>query len=407
MNKPVNNTRYYEIFGVDKNATQQEIRKSYRKLAVKLHPDKGGDPAKFQEMQNAYEVLSDPKKREIYDKYGEEGIKEGMGNSNVDFDPFDFFGGFPFGGGRSRQNVKRKCKAKLIQMHISLENAYNGGRKEVEYDRRIICTKCKGTGSSNPNAKTTCSKCNGTGMRLVVQRHGPMIMQTQTTCDECNGEGKIIKDKCKECKGKMVKNIKRKIGIDIDKGVPDGHRYTMGGEGDEYPEIETGDLVVEIFLDKHKDFIRKGADLVYKTEISLLEALTGVKIAITHLDGRRILIYTEPGEIIQPEKLKTVSELGMPFFNRPYKYGNLYLDFQIIFPDKLTNEQTAKIIEILNNEKINKIGKLPKDIEKYTLEDYDASETNSSYKGGKKEDWKGDISDDDNKKVNCKNCNNQ
>ena len=380
-------------------------------MAIKLHPDKGGDPAKFQEMQNAYEVLSDPKKREIYDKYGEEGLKQGMGSGGVDFDPFDFFGGFgPFGGGRSRSNVKRKCKAKLVEMHISLEDAYNGGKKEKEYDRRIICTKCKGTGSSNPDAKTTCPTCNGSGMKLIIQKHGPMIMQTQSQCSDCNGEGKIIKDKCKECKGKMVKNIKRKIVVDIDKGVPDGHRYTLSGEGDEYPDIETGDLVVEIFLEKHKDFIRKGADLIYKTEISLLEALTGVKIAITHLDGRRILIYTEPGEIIQPETLKTVTELGMPFFGRQYKYGNLYLDFQIVFPDKLNEEQSSKIIQILNNERINNIGNVPKDIEKYTMEDYVASETNSSYKGGKKEDWRGEGDDDDDEEgggyhrtVNCSN----
>ena len=392
--------------GVDKNASPQEIRKAYRKLVIKLHPDKGGDPEKFKEMQNAYEVLSDPKKREIYDKYGEEGLKEGGG---ADFDPFDFFGGFGGFGSRSRENVKRKCKAKLVELKITLEDSYNGGRKEVEYDRRIICPKCKGSGSSNPNAKTTCSKCNGSGVRLVVQRHGPMIMQTQTTCDECNGEGKIIKDKCKECKGQMVKTIKRKIGVDLEKGVPDGHRYKMACEGDEYPEVETGDLIIEIFLQKHKDFIRKGADLLYKCEISLLEALTGVTLAITHLDGRRILIKSSPGEIIQPQTLKTVEELGMPFFNSPCRFGHLYIDFQIVFPDKLSDEQSNKITEILNNERLNHVGNVPKDIEKYTLEDYDASETNSSYKGGKKEDWKGEDDDEDeegggyHRTVNCSN----
>ena len=391
--------------GIPKTATPEEIRKAHRKLVIKLHPDKGGDPEKFKEMQNAYEVLSDPKKREIYDKYGEEGLK----NGGAEFDPFDFFGDFGPFRTRSSQNVKRKCKAKLVELSITLEDSYNGGRKEVEYERRIVCPKCKGTGSANPDAKTTCSKCNGSGVRLIVQRHGPMIMQTQTTCDECNGEGKIIKDKCKECKGKMVKTIKRKIGVDLERGVPDGHRYKMACEGDEFPEVETGDLIIEIFLNKHKTFIRKGADLIYKCEISLLEALTGVKFAITHLDGRRILIQSKPGEIIQPQTLKTVEELGMPFFNSPFRFGNLYIDFHIAFPDKFSDEQSTKITEILNNERLNHVSNITKDIEKATFEEYNASEANSSYKGGKKEDWKGEDDDDEDeegayhKTVNCSN----
>ena len=141
-----------------------------------------------------------------------------------------------------------------------------------------------------------------------------------------------------------------------------------------------------------------------------MEALTGVKFAITHLDGRRILIESNPGEIIQPETLKTVEELGMPFFNSPYRFGNLYIDFQIAFPDKLTEEQNKKIAEILNNERLNHVGSFPKDIEKYTVEDYNASEANSSYKGGRKEDWKGEDDDEDDeegggyhKTVNCSN----
>ena len=303
-----------------------------------MHPDKGGDSGKFQEMQNAYEVLSDPKKREIYDKYGEEGLKEGMG-SEAEFDPFSSFF-------TQRQNVKRKCKAKLVQVKITLEEFYNGAKKTVEFDKRTICSKCKGTGSSDPDAKTRCPSCNGKGVKLVMQRMGNMILQSQKTCDECRGEGEIIKEKCKECKGQKVKYIKTKHNLDIDKGVPDGYRYTVKDEGDQHPEIENGDTVFEIFLEPHKDFKRKGADLVYKCEISLLQALTGLKFVITHLDGKKILIYTKPGEIIEPLKMKTVKELGMPFFNSPYKYGNLYLDFEIIFPDKLTENESKKITEM-------------------------------------------------------------
>ena len=347
-----------------------------------MHPDKGGDPEKFKEMQGAYEVLSDPEKRAIYDQYGEEGLKEGMGGAGADFDPFSSFSSF-FG---QRQNVKRKCKAKLVQLHISLEEAYNGATKSVSYDRRIICPKCKGTGSNNPNAKTSCPGCNGKGVRIEIKRMGNMVLQQQKRCNECQGEGVVIKEKCKECKGEKVKYVKIKKNLDIDKGVPDGHRYTIKDEGDQYPDIENGDVVFEIYLDKHKDFIRKGADLVYKCEISLLQALTGLKFVITHLDGRKILIHTQPGEIIKPMQLKTVKELGMPFFNAPYKYGNLYFDFQSIFPETLNEEQTTKLTTILKNEKLHTKQSDTSKMDKYFLEEYKASEENSNHRGGRSDE---------------------
>ena len=263
-----------------------------------------------------------------------------------------------------------KCKKILVELSITLEDAYNGARKEVEYDRIIICPKCKGTGLFNPN--------------------------------ECTDKGNIIKKQCEECEGKKVQNIKRKIEIDLDKGVPDQHRYIMANEGNEYPNYENGDLIIEILLQKHKDFIRKGADLFYKCKISLLEALTGVKMIINHLNGRKFLIQSRPDEIIQPESLKTVKELGMPFFNSPNKFGNLYVEFKIVFPEKLTKEQNKILSEILKDERFNLADDLSKDMENLILEDYNESEMNPYYKGGKKEDWKG-KEDDKDKGVNCAN----
>jgi DnaJ-class molecular chaperone len=251
-----------------------------------------------------------------------------------------------FGGGQRQQQQKRKCKARLIQMTITLEEAYLGGTKPFEYAVRETCKICFGTGSANPAAQHKCGSCQGKGIRLVIQRMGNMVLQTQQTCDECKGEGTTIKDKCKECNGEKVKYNTKTKNIDIDKGVPDGHRYSFYGEGDEYPEVDTGDLIIEIFIEKHKDFIRKGADLIYKTEITLLQALTGFSFIINHLNGKKILIKSKEDEIIKPGVLKTVHELGMPFNNAPYKFGNLYLEFDLIFPDKLESDQTTQISEV-------------------------------------------------------------
>lgn len=390
--------------GLDKSATHEDIIKVYKRLIIRCHPDKGHDPKIFKEIQKAYNVLSDPKKKKIYDEYGEEGLTDAeIGEDS------DLFNIFSCGTPPTNKNLKKKCKEKLVELSITLEDSYNGEKKEIEYDRRIICPKCKDVESSYLNENNTCLKCNGSGMRIItMQNKDCMDFNSQQECDECNGEGKIIKEKCQECEGNKVKNIKRKMEINLEKGVPDGHRYSIANEGDEFPDFETGDLIVAIVLQKHKDFIRKGADLLYKCKISLLESLIGFNISFNHLDGRRILIESNPDKIIQPETLKTVEGLGMPFFNSPDKYGNLYIDFKIVFPDKLDKDQKKNLCEILKNEKINIVDDLSKDIEKYHLVDYNEEKINSDYNGGKKGDLKGESDNeneegDNNKEVNCAN----
>ena len=231
-------------------------------------------------------------------------------------------------------------------MKISLKDAFKGGKKSFEYSRRVICKPCNGTGSANPAANNKCGGCAGKGMKVVMQRRGHIVLQSQQTCPDCKGEGFVIKDKCKVCKSEKVQYVTKKIEVDLDRGVPDGFRYSFYGEGDEYPEIDTGDLFVEIFIEKDNTFIRKGADLIYKIEISLLQALTGLSFMITHLDGKQILIKSKEGLCIKPGVFKTVKELGMPFHNAPYKFGNLYIDFEIDFPNKLNEDEIKQITEV-------------------------------------------------------------
>ena len=244
------------------------------------------------------------------------------------------------------QQRKRKCKSRLVQLKITLEDAYNGGKKTVDFQRKRNCKKCKGTGSANPAATAKCSGCNGKGVKLITQRMGNMLLQTTTTCPDCSGEGQMIKEKCKDCKGEKICSETKILEIELDKGVPDGHRYNFPLEGDQLPDVEAGDIVVEIFLEKNKHFIRKGADLVYKARITLLQALTGFNFVLTHLDGRKILIQNKENDIIKPGQLKTIKELGMPFFERNYAHGNLYLDFEIVFPEKMNDQQIKDLSKV-------------------------------------------------------------
>ena len=373
--KDVDTTKYYKILGVEKTASQDDIRRAYRKLVKTKHPDKGGSQKEFQEIQLAYDTLSDENKRKVYDEYGEEGIKEGMDGQGPS-DIFDILRG-------KGRNTKRRTKSILRPLEVSLEDIYVGKEKYLEIERYRICKKCKGSGSKNPNADTKCKGCGGRGVKMVVQRMGNTILQSQQACPECRGQGYVIKneDKCKECDGNKVSKESKLIKISLDKGAPDGKRYTFEGESDEMPDCEPGDVIIEIKIKKHNLFQRTGADLTYVADISLLEALTGFELLITHLDGRKVLIKSKPGEIIKPGVMKTVKECGMPFFDHPTNFGNLYIRFNIKFPKSLQENQKTALQQLFP-----KIVMPIKDIdsikEKYNMTEDNEAETNKFATGG-------------------------
>ena len=378
--KDVDTTKYYKILGVDKNASKDEIKKAYRNLVRTKHPDKGGSEEEFQNIQLAYDTLSDENKRKVYDEYGEEGLKEGMTGE----EPTDIFDLFTRGG---KKNVKRKTKSVLQAMEVSLEDIFMGKEKYLEIKRYRICKKCKGNGSKDPNANTKCPGCNGKRVKLVVQRMGNTILQSQQTCPDCRGEGYIIKneDKCPTCKGQKVNQESKTLKIMLDKGAPDGKRYTFEGESDEMPGYDPGDVIIEIRIKKHPVFERTGADLTMKADISLLEALTGFQLLINHLDGRHVLINSKKGEIIKPGVIKTVKECGMPFFDHPTRFGNLYIKFNIHFPKSLKEDQKEALFELFPKITlpIKDIGKIK---EKYKMTEYNENATNTFATGGNRPD---------------------
>ncbi|TJX51591.1 molecular chaperone DnaJ, partial [Soehngenia saccharolytica] len=231
--KKSDNTKYYEVLGVSKTAAADELKKAYRKAAIKNHPDKGGDPEKFKELAQAYEVLSDPEKREIYDQYGEDAMKEGMGGGGASHNPFDifesFFGGSPFGGsafggGSSRGRRQKQGEDVVHPLKVSLEELYTGISKKLSLSRNILCPKCKGKGSKS-GASSRCSGCQGSGMRVSIRQLGPgMIQQMQHVCSDCRGSGETIsdKDKCAQCKGNKVVQDKKMLEVNVEKGMQHG-----------------------------------------------------------------------------------------------------------------------------------------------------------------------------------------
>eukprot|EP00927_Polykrikos_kofoidii_P003985 TRINITY_DN1158_c0_g1_i12.p1 TRINITY_DN1158_c0_g1~~TRINITY_DN1158_c0_g1_i12.p1 ORF type:complete len:515 (-),score=101.08 TRINITY_DN1158_c0_g1_i12:469-2013(-) len=277
--KPADTTKFYTELGVDKNAGADEIKKAYRKLAVKHHPDKGGDPEKFKEITRAYEVLSDSDKRSKYDKYGEEGL-DGEGGS----DPTDIFESF-FGGGRrgggGGGRKRQKTKDVVQPLKVTLEQLYSGASKKMAITRQVIDKK-KGV--------QECRQCDGRGVKVEVIRMGPMIQQMQSACNSCGGKGKSFN----------TKQEREVLDVHIQKGSPDGHKLQFREMADEHPDADTGDVFFVLKQQDHAVFKRKGADLFIERNISLVEALCGFELEVTHLDGRKLLVKSSPGEIVKP-----------------------------------------------------------------------------------------------------------
>ncbi|KAG1560786.1 hypothetical protein G6F49_002385 [Rhizopus delemar] len=347
-------TKYYDILGVSPSASENELKKAYRKLALKYHPDKNPDAGdQFKEISHAYEILSDPEKREVYDQYGEEGLngQGGMGGMNAE----DLFsqlfgggGGFFGGGGRRGPQGPRRGKDMMHQLKVSLEDLYLGKTSKLALQKNTLCSKCDGKGGKE-GAVQSCRGCNGQGIRIMMRQMGPMIQQVQQACPECRGTGEVISEKyrCTQCLGKKIVSDKKILEVRIERGMRDGQKITFSGEGDQAPGVIPGDIIIVLDEKPHPHFSRKGEDLVYEAKIDLLTALAGGQFAIPHLDDRVLMVSVLPGEAIQPDMVKVIPNEGMPM-HRIESRGHLFVKFTVEFPQSnWTDQDTIKQLEAI------------------------------------------------------------
>ncbi|KAG1938122.1 dnaJ subfamily A [Pimephales promelas] len=290
----VRETGFYDLLGVSPKASLDEIKKAYRKLALKYHPDKNpNEGEKFKLISQAYDVLSDPKKRDLYDQGGEQAIKEGgMAGGESPMDIFNMF----FGGG-GRMQRERRGKNVVHQLGVTLEELYKGSTRKLGLQKNVICEKCDGYGGKKGTIEK-CSTCKGRGVQVHVQQIGPgMIQQTQSMCSDCQGQGEKFnsKDRCKNCNGHKTERKKKILEVHIDKGMKDGQKITFHGEGDQEPGLEPGDVIIILDLKEHPVFQRHEDNLTMTMKIKLVEALCGFKKTIRTLDNRSLLVHSSPG----------------------------------------------------------------------------------------------------------------
>ena len=348
---------YYEVLGLSKGATDAEIKKAYRSMAKKYHPDMNPGnaeaEAKFKEVNEAYDVLSDADKKAQYDQFGHAAFDQtagggygGFGGGYGGFSDFgdigDIFGnifGGAFGGGSSarRQNAPTRGEDVGARVTITFEEAATGVKKDVSFNRVQKCPDCSGSGAEKGSSPETCSACGGHGQRRVTQRLGGMAFQSTVTCDKCRGAGKIIKNPCSNCRGTGYIKVSKKLSVNIPAGINDGERIALRGQGcDGRNGGPTGDLVITVNVKKHSIFERDGYNIYCDVPITVAEATLGADIDVPTLEGGQK--FTIP-EGTQPGTQFTLKQKGMPYVNSPSRRGDLIFTVQVEIPKGLSEKQ--------------------------------------------------------------------
>lgn len=362
---------YYEVLGVEKTASEAEIKKAYRKLAIQYHPDKNpGDKEaeeKFKEAAEAYSVLSDKDKRARYDQFGHAGMGGAAGGGFSDFGDFDLndifssvfghgfsgfggFGGFGGGGARSSQRKFRGSDLR-VKVKLNLKDISTGVEKKFKLKKYVVCNHCHGSGAEGDGATETCPTCHGTGSVTRTQQSIFGMMQTQSVCPQCNGEGKIIKNKCKHCSGEGIVYGDEVVEVKIPAGVGEGMQLTVNGKGNagKHNGI-AGDLLVVIEEEKHPDLIRDGEDLIYNLLLSVPTAALGGTVEIPTIDSK-VKVKIEPGT--QPGKVLRLRGKGLPSVNS-YGYsngtGDLLVNISIYIPETLSKDEKNALEKMQDSE---------------------------------------------------------
>jgi molecular chaperone DnaJ len=337
---------YYEILGVDKNASQDEIKKAFRKLAMKHHPDRNSGENRaqseqlFKEAKEAYEVLMDEQKRALYDRYGHEGITGMGGGGGFDGGQFsDIFGdlfGNIFGGGRNHQYNPQRGADLLYQLNVTLEEAALGCHKEIQIPKQNSCGTCSGSGAKPGTALLTCKTCDGHGQVRMQQG----FFSIQQTCPDCHGSGKMIKEKCTACKGHGIVQETKTLSVKIPAAIDQGERVRLNHEGESGGTgAPAGDLYIEINIKAHEIFQRNGLDLLCEVPISITQAILGDEIEVPTLTG--LVTLKIPPET-QTDKTLRLRGKGI-HSTRHHSTGDLFCRIVIETPNELNKEQKQHI----------------------------------------------------------------